>query len=204
MWRPTSNRHTPLPPFKMSFLRNLFRRTPMTAEPTVALPNYQNHMGAGCVFSDGKHVLAGYQPNKKKPGITGIGGHKEGEETYLQTAYRETIEEIFHVTITSIPVGLIDKLIRCMKPKKIKIKKGYVLITFTFTDLDLFLKVCKKAGLRSPLYAKLPVNLIEVIQKRGYDLTAEISSFALLPVVKSHTKLRNFVNPLFIQDMLDM
>jgi hypothetical protein len=91
-----------------------------------------------------------------------------------------------------------------MRPKKIKMKKGYVLITFDFTDLQQFLKLCKKAGLRSPLYQRIPKNLLEVIQMRRYDLTAEISSFALLPVVKNHQKLRNFVNALFIQDMLDM
>lgn len=190
----------------MSFFKNLFTRTasPVTGPPSIALPNYPNHMGAGCVFTDGKHVLAGYQPHKKKPGITGIGGHKEGEETYLQTAYRETIEEMYNVTNVQIPIGLIDRIVLQMRPKKIKMKKGYVLVTFTFQDLDLFLKLCKKSGLRSPLYTRMPKTLFEVIQTRGYNLNAEISSFALLPIVKSHQKLRNFVNPLFIQDMWDM
>ena len=186
----------------MSFFRTLFTRR--AATPTPPLPSYPPHMGAGCVFTDGKHVLAGYQPNKKKPGITGIGGHREGEETYLQTAYRETIEEIYNVTNTQIPIGLIDKLIQQMKPQKIKMKKGYVIVTFTFTDLEMFLKLCRKSGLRSPLYAEMPRVLIEVIQGRGYDLKAEISTFALLPVVKSHQKLKHFVNPLFLQDMWDM
>jgi hypothetical protein len=186
----------------MSFFRTLFRRR--AATPTPPLPSYPTHMGAGCVFTDGKHVLAGYQPNKKKPGITGIGGHREGEETYLQTAYRETIEEIYNVTNTQIPIGLIDKLIQRMKPQKIRMKKGYVILTFTFLDLEMFLKLCRKSGLRSPVYAEMPKTLIEVIQGRGYDLKAEISTFALLPVVKTHTKLKHFVNPLFLQDMLDM
>lgn len=174
------------------------------ATPSIPLPSYPMHMGAGCVFTDGKHVLAGYQPNKKKPGITGIGGHREGEETYLQTAYRETIEEIYNVTTTQIPIGLIDKLIQKMHPKKIKMKKGYIIVTFTFTDLEVFLKTCRKSGLHSPLYTEMPKTLLDVIQARGYDLKAEISSFALLPIVKSHVKLKNFVNPLFLQDMWDM
>ena len=176
----------------------------MTAPPSIAIPNYPAYMGSGCVFTDGKHVLAGYQPHKKKPGICGIGGHKEGEETYLQTAYRETIEETYHVTNVQIPIGLIDKLVLQMRPKKIKMKKGYVLVTFDFTDFELFLKLCRKSGLRSPLYQGLPKSLLEVIQMRGYAINAEISSLALLPVVKTHQKLRNFVNPLFIQDMWDM
>ena len=190
---------------RMSFFRNLFRRrTPEPAIPPVAVPNYPAHMGAGCVFTDGKHVLCGYQPHKKKPGITGIGGHKEGEETYLQTAYRETIEELFHVTNTTIPIGLLDTLVRTLKPKKIKMKKGYVLVTFDFTDLHQFLKLCRKSGLRSPLYTRLPRTLLETIQARGYDLKAEISSLCLLPVVYHDGKAKDFVNPYFIQDLRDM
>lgn len=188
----------------MSFLTRLFTRAPTPVVPPVAVPNYPAHMGAGCVFTDGKHILCGYQPHKKKAGITGIGGHKEGEETYLQTAYRETIEEIFHLTNTTIPMGLIDRLILRMRPKKIKMKKGYVLVTFDFTDLELFLKICKKAGLRSPLYSRLPKTLIETIQMRGYDLKAEISALCLLPVVFHDGKAKDFVNPYFIQDLRDM
>jgi hypothetical protein len=189
----------------MSFFRNLFtRRAPPVTAPPVAVPNYPAHMGAGCVFTDGKHILCGYQPHKKKPGITGIGGHKEGEETYLETAYRETIEELFHVTNTVIPIGLIATLIRSMKPKKIKMKKGYVLVTFDFRDLEMFLKTCKKSGLRSPLFKKMPTTLLETIQQRTTDLKAEISVLCLLPVVFHDGKAKDFVNPYFIQDIRDM
>lgn len=183
----------------MDFFRRFFPRR--NAPQALALPVYPQHMGAGCAFTDRKHVLAGYQPHKKRPGITGIGGHREGTETYLETAYRETIEEIFNVTSSEIPKGLIEKLIRTMKPRKFTLSKGYVIVTFTFEDLNLFLKLCRKSGLKSPLYAKMPTNLLEVIQTRGYDLTAEISSFALLPVVKSHVKLSHFVNIQFVKDM---
>jgi len=188
----------------MSFFKKFFQKSSKQPSATqhVALPNYTSFMGAGCVFTDGKHVLGGYQPHKSKPGITGIGGHREGEETYLQTAYRETIEEVFHVK--HIPVGLIKKLETHLKPRKIAKTKGYVLLTFTFDDLCQFLKLCKKSGLRSPLYDVFPTTLITMIQSRGYDLEAEISSLALLPVVKSHQRLKNFVHPLFIEDMRDM
>lgn len=188
----------------MSFLQRWFGRTLTVPVPPVPVPNYPSHMGAGCVFTDGKHILCGYQPHKKRPGITGIGGHKEGEETYLQTAYRETLEELFHVTNTTIPVDLIDKLIRSLRPKKIKMKKGYVLVTFDFTDLQQLLKICKKGGLRSPLYPRMPKTLLETIQMRAYDAKAEISALCLLPVVYHDGKAKDFVNPYFIQDLRDM
>jgi hypothetical protein len=172
------------------------------ARPLPPLPTYPPHMGAGCVFTDGKHILAGYQPHKKHPGITGIGGQREGEETYIETAYRETIEELFHVS--SIPIGLIEKLTHKMTPKKIKMKKGYVIVSFDFEDLQLFLTICKKAGLRSPLYKTMPKTLLETIQLRGTDLKAEISTLCLLPVVYHGGKAKEFVNPYFIQDLRDM
>lgn len=190
----------------MSFFQKLFRRKQpvLTSELFILNPSYSSYFGAGCVFTDGRHVLAGYQPHKKHPGITGIGGHKEGVENYLETAYRETIEEIFHVTREEIPAGLIDTLIQKMKPQKTKMKKGYVLVTFDFKDLNQFLKICKKKGLRSPLYAKLPTTLWETIQTRGSDLKAEISLLCLLPVVYHDGKAKDFVNPYFIQDLRDM
>lgn len=188
----------------MSFLQRWFGRTLTVPVPPVPIPKYPAHMGAGCVFTDGKHILCGYQPHKKKPGITGIGGHREGTETYLETAYRETIEELFHITNTTMPVGLIDNLVRTMQPKTIKMKKGYVLVTFDFVDFNLFLKLCRKAGLRSPLYTRIPKNLLETLQLRKYDAKAEISALCLLPIVYHHGKPEDFVNPYFLQDLRDM
>ncbi len=170
--------------------------------PPVKIPTYPSFMGAGCVFTDGHHILAGYQPHKKYPCISGIGGHTEEGESYLQTAYRETIEELFDVF--ALPDGLIDTLIRKMAPKQISIKKGYVLVQFTFQDLEKFLKLCRKAGLQSPLYSKLPKNLFQVIQRRAYTETSEISALCLLPIVKHTGKHGSFVHPAFVSDISDM
>lgn len=184
---------------KMFSFFSCMKATPPAAQ--AQLPIYPPHMGAGCVFTDGKHILAGYQPHKKRPGITGIGGHKEGEETYLETAYRETLEELFHVEQKQIPIGLVPKLVETLKPTQFKMKKGYVLVFLTFKDLETLLKLSKKKGLRSPLYKTMPTNLIETIQMRGIDLKAEISTLCLLPVVHHGGKAKDFVNPYFIDDL---
>jgi hypothetical protein len=44
------------------------------------------YTACGVVFTDGRHILAGYQPNKKNPCISGIGGMKEKGETHFDTA----------------------------------------------------------------------------------------------------------------------
>lgn len=186
----------------MSVFRYLFPCGGAEATPVLPpLPVLPPHMGAGCVFTDGKHIVAGYQPEKKKPGITGIGGHREGEETYLETAYRETIEEIFHVTKEAIPVSLLPSLLQNLHPRMVKMKKGYVLVVFSFEDLAVFLKLCQTSGLRSPLYTKMPKTLIEMIQSRQIDLKAEISILCLLPVVKHEGRMKHFVNPAFVDDL---
>jgi hypothetical protein len=181
----------------------LFRKKPShPPTPPVKVPSFPVFMGAGCEFTDGKHILAGYQPHKEKPCISGLGGHAETGETYLQTAYRETIEEIFHVSV--IPNGLIDTLIRKMAPKDVRIKKGYVILRFTFQDLEKLLKLCKQSKLQSPLYPKLPRNLFETIQQREFHKEAEISSLCLLPVVNHNIRVGQFIHPAFVHDIYEI
>ena len=88
-------------------------------------------MNAGCLFTNGIHVLAGYQPNKQFPSINGIGGKpEEGEET-LVTALREFLEEIF---------GIYDCVkcvysLRDVAPRRILEQKRYITYIYDFNDL---------------------------------------------------------------------
>jgi hypothetical protein len=158
-------------------------------------------MGAGCVFTDGHHVLAGYQPNKRNPCITGIGGHKEQGEEYLQTAFRETVEELFDVK--QVPPSLLQKLSKCMIPKKTIFQKGYVILQFDFQDYRSFLKYCKAAKIQSPLFQRLPTTLLDSIQQRRVVKTSEITHLCLLPVIKEFQG-KQVIHPSFLQDMKQM
>lgn len=71
---------------------------------------------AGVAFTNGRHVLAGYQPHKKHPSISGIGGSREHGESYMQTALRECVEELFEPP--TIPKGLLPKLAQ-LAPQKV-------------------------------------------------------------------------------------
>jgi hypothetical protein len=170
--------------------------------PPFQFPTYSIFMGAGCVFADDKHIIGGYQPHKERPCISGIGGHAEEGETYLQTAYRETIEEIFHVS--TIPSGLVDTLIRLMRPRDIRNAKGYVILRFTFEDLETFLRICKQAKLQSPLYTKFPRTLFDLIRTRKTDKNAELSTLCLLPIERHNNRLSQFVHPGFVQDIYEI
>ena len=157
------------------------------------------HKGAGCLFTDGVRVLAGYQPNKKSPFISGIGGSKKAGESYVETALRETVEELFG--LTKYPPTMIDEL-KMIEPKNVCKNSDYVNLVFTFKDLDLFLLVLSKYknDLKSTLYKSVPTTLNSLLLDRVYDKAAEVSHLVLLPLV-DHNPSTPFVDPLFLKDM---
>jgi len=161
---------------------------------------------AGVVFTDGRHILAGYQPKKKKPFLSGIGGGRDEGETFTMTAIREMIEELYEVS--AIPKKTYDpiykEIVQRVIPNKIVQSGKYIMLVYTFKDLEKILKIAKRHGLTSPLYDTMPTTLMDLIFTRksyyGADKIPEISHFAILPVVRHPTE-HPFVDPYFIEDM---
>lgn len=151
---------------------------------------------AGVAFTNNVHVLAGFQPHKKHPSISGIGGSREPGENYMQTALRECVEELFEPT--SVPKTLLSKLTSIV-PQKIIQSGSYINVIYTFDDLQTMLARMKRSGLRSPLYEIFPKTLMDLITKRVLVKTAEISHLALLPVVAQSAE--TFMDPYFVADM---
>jgi hypothetical protein len=196
--------HTSWVSTKMSrYLRCLqaFRRPlPPVEEPQDQTPPI-NYYAAGCAFCDEKHILGGLQPHKKrKPGISGIGGMKaQGDASYLDTAFRETLEEIYHVN--SIPLSLLHTLKREMKPKNVVNSHGYVTLTFSFEDLEKFLKLAKKGGIRTTVYPKPPTTLTDLLRDRKLNTGAEIEILCLLPNLYGQRCKGSLFRKEFIYDM---
>lgn len=163
----------------MSCIFRLFRREPPIV---IVYPPIKDYKGAGCFFHDDKHCLAGYQPRKKSPLISGIGGNKERNEVYVYTAFRELIEELFEPRIP-IPGELINLLGNKIKYHNVHVTKGYVILDYGFDDLVKILKLCKQFGLKTPLYKTFPLTLHQVIHDRIPIHSSEISHFALIPMI---------------------
>lgn len=161
---------------------------------------YTKYISAGVIFTDGKILLAGYQPHKKNPCISGIGGKKKEGETYIITALREMLEELFE--FNEIPKKLIKEIKSLIIPQKILENSGYIIIVYDFQDLEMILKIIKIYKLQSILYDKFPKNLMELIfnRKINSDSKCEISHLSLLPVIK-HDKKNSFIDNLFIDDI---
>jgi len=144
------------------------------------VPRKPQYNAAGVLFTNGTHVLAGYQPNKKKPCITGIGGSRESFETFLQTALRETVEELLHVK--EVPSQLICNLSDSLKPLSVFSNKNYVTVLYSFEQLETFLEILKENGITTDLYKEFPLSLEELVFKRKNSKEVEIKQFAVLPL----------------------
>ena len=169
-----------------------FQRNKVVPEPDTL----ESYTSAGTIFTDNIHVLAGYQPNKKIPFISGIGGTRNKGETYLHTAIRETIEELFEVH--KFPYKLMHEIMMFMKPTKVIQNGKYVIVVFTFEDLLYIMTLVKKYNLISPMYDTLPTNLIELIFKRNTYKNAEIAQLVLLPAIKNVCIDANLINDIGI------
>jgi len=135
------------------------------------------YTGAGCLFINGVHTLAGYQPRKSEPTISGFGGKKEPEETDpFQTAVRETLEELF-----GLHKDVIKHIQLPLKPKRIIQNGSYHVYVFTFADLEQILYTLQELGVSSPYYLYLPNTIPELIFHRRVDSDSEIGSLCLLP-----------------------
>ncbi len=188
-------------------IRSLFQKnTRKNYKPIVNtfVKNEDRFKAAGSVFTDGKLILAGYQPRKRKPFISGIGGGRESGETYMQTAMRETLEELFE--FEKIP-DIVYKEFQTVLPKKILQNGNYIMVVYDFKDLEDVLKIVSKHNLKSVLYDKLPLTLNELLFNRKLTPTTnnvfykpEISHLCLLPVVE-HNKANPFVDAYFVEDM---
>jgi hypothetical protein len=144
-------------------------------------------MNAGCLFTNGTHVLAGYQ----KCTINGIGGKAEEGEEPQATALREMLEEIFGISFD------IEKI--RLTPQKIIVKHDYTIFVYSFEDLEAMCGVLRLCGVESPMYKKIPSTVCEIVLKRIAS-DSEVPILCLLPVVDQPRHMP-FVEPYFVSDI---
>jgi hypothetical protein len=144
-----------------------------------------NFKAAGCVFTDGRYILAGYQPKRSEYNISGFGGSRLDNETYMQTAIRETLEEFFEV---DPPRYLIDDIEQMLTPTATHINESYVLVQYTFEDLIKLLGYSKSACKHTDLYDVFPESLNDLIFNRNHTPRSEVHQLCLLPF-KSNIKI---------------
>jgi len=135
---------------------------------------------AGIMFTNGTHVLCGYQPNKKIPIISGFGGKIKENETLNIAAIRETLEELFNINPSP---DLLLYLENILKTRYASFNKNYYIIKLSFSDLFKIIKILASKQYVSPLYDFWPINIRELIFNRKIMYTNEISHLCILPCI---------------------
>lgn len=158
-----------------------FYRTKPIQKDVFPFIHIESFRAAGCLFTDEHTVLAGFQPTKKKPFLSGFGGNRNHvlKERYWETAFRETIEELFHCQPS--PALLFD-IENTLQVKKVLSDKTYVNIILDYKQLEQILEICRKHKILSPHYKKIPRTLGELLtMERKQIAGSEISHICLLP-----------------------
>ena len=149
--------------------------------------------GAGILFTNGTHILCGYQPNKKNAIISGFGGKIKDNETLIITAIRETLEELFNINPSS---DLLLYLENILKTRYSSFNKNYHIIKLSFSDLFKIIKILASWDYISPLYDTWPINIRELLFNRKTMHTIEVSHLCILPY-KQNLKIDQY----FIDDI---
>jgi hypothetical protein len=135
-------------------------------------------MSAGIVFKSETHVLMGYQPDKNM--ISGIGGKPIGHETPIETAFRETIEELFGIQPSK---ELLEVLVNNFGFKPEVKNTSYTMFIYTIEELLRFLCVVKSYSGSSPYYTNFPTSLDSLIFNRRTPLGVEVGHLCMVPII---------------------
>jgi hypothetical protein len=147
---------------------------------------------AGILFTDGPHVLAGFQPGKAA--ISGFGGSREGSETIRQTAFREALEELLEPVVLEAP--LIQSLVTHYKEYPVTRKGSYRFLTLRFEDLLQILQEAAASKIQSQIYKSIPTTMNALLNKRKPIPSSEVTTLMLIP--RSTTK---GLDPYFLEDL---
>ena len=167
-------------------------------KPALDLPEIPDFRAAGTLFTNGSHVLAAYQKDSSNPTVSGIGGKREGSETYMETAMRETVEELFGVD--KVSYGLICKLAIRLQPLHVQKINSYVLVVYNFNELEKIIEIVRREIKTSPVYLVFPKTVSDLVLNRVYEVepAPEIMHLAILPIVKNSIMDTEFVEDIRI------
>ncbi len=135
--------------------------------------------GAGILFTDGVHCLAGLQMKKNKWILSGLGGKREEDEPLYITALRECLEEL--LGLNNISQTFLYELYANHLPQRCFIENKYCCYVYNFIQLEAMLKSIHTYGLTSLLYETIPLTVSDLLFKRLPNAT-EVPTLAIVPI----------------------
>jgi len=180
------------------------RNPPRTSKSKRPSPEENDFKGAGCIFTNGTTLLAGYQKKKGKSIISGLGGSRQDEETFMETALRETIEELFD--IKDIDPVFLEKLTKILHPSDVILMEVedwgiYITVIYSYSDLEKLLYYTHKRVKRSSLYKTFPDTICKLLLNRIIPTGSppEITHLTLVPL--DSTIANATISPDFLEDI---
>lgn len=134
---------------------------------------------AGILFTTDNTVFVGYKIVNDNWQISGFGGKRNEDETYIQTAIRETLEELYEAPITKETIEYVE---RRLKITKVINNNGYILVICTLNRINDFILAALNSVLYTPMYEKLPYTVALLIGERKQLFYAEFHYLAFLSV----------------------
>jgi 8-oxo-dGTP pyrophosphatase MutT (NUDIX family) len=130
---------------------------------------------AGILFIQDSLFLAAYNPRSQI--WSGIGGKIEQDETMMQAAFRETLEELFGLK----PVKtIVDECVQLFSSNKTLTRANYAYIPVRFDQLKDITAILNAHAYTSPYYTTLPDNVRELVHLRQTPDYAEITSLKIV------------------------
>ena len=146
---------------------------------------------AGILFTDTKLALVGYKSYKGH--ITGIGGKQKANESLFYCAIRETLEELFDVSLSP---KIIEDISMFLRPFHIAERSGYTQYLCSFQDLSnmLWFMALFLGFTSTPMYPVFPTSLEEILMNRIPNEKSELSHLALIPFVMNLRIANHLIN----------
>lgn len=173
-------------------------------------PSYTDYYGAGLHFideADGS-IVAGAQPHKKTPCISGFGGKAEASDgSSVITAYRETIEELCGVSVDEDFIrGLVNDL--GLVPLGYEMADGYVYYLLSQRDMVSiigYVWMRRRSFIRYYVGPYAPQSVEEVVRCRVWSSEEdEVCQLYVLHLTDGQDQGQDGLplDPLFVKDMI--
>lgn len=174
-------------------IKNIFKETPR-------FPEIEGEWNsAGILFTNNNTVLVGYKIIDDKWLVSGFGGKRNKDEQYYETAIRETLEELYEVTVTK---EMIEYVARRLKITTAINNNGYILIICKLNKMNEFILAGVNAICYTPVYDNLPYSVTELIGKRKDRFYSEFHYLGLMSISMIISKTSPVeIDPNLISDM---
>ena len=151
-------------------------------------------LGCGLLVIEKGYALAGLTPKLGR--YSGIGGKQLPGETLRQTAFRESLEELYGIVPCT---SLVNSLVTGFITKPLIDRDGYYYILMTFSDVNSMCSIVKTYVGESPYYKTFPASVLDLVLNRYPSDEAEITELTLI----KYSNNPSTVDGEFIKDCLN-